>query len=46
MSELLCLQPNDRVLEVGVGSGYQTAILAELTAEVIGLERLAGWRGR
>lgn len=40
MTELLSLQPGDRVLEVGVGSGYQTAILAELAAEVIGLERL------
>jgi protein-L-isoaspartate(D-aspartate) O-methyltransferase len=29
------------VLEVGVGSGYQTAILAELATEVIGLERIA-----
>ncbi|MBN1428447.1 MAG: protein-L-isoaspartate(D-aspartate) O-methyltransferase [Anaerolineae bacterium] len=40
MTELLHLQSNDRVLEVGVGSGYQSAILAELSAEVIGLERL------
>lgn len=40
MTELLLLQPYDRVLEVGVGSGYQTAILAELSAEVIGLERI------
>lgn len=40
MTELLDLQPGDHVLEVGAGSGYQTAILAELAAEVIGLERL------
>jgi protein-L-isoaspartate(D-aspartate) O-methyltransferase len=41
MTELLRLAPGDRVLEVGVGSGYQTAILAELAVEVIGLERIA-----
>jgi protein-L-isoaspartate(D-aspartate) O-methyltransferase len=31
---------NARVLEVGAGSGYQTAILAELAAEVVAVERL------
>jgi len=31
MSELAAIQPGDRVLEVGTGSSYQTAILAELT---------------
>ncbi|MBN1313044.1 MAG: protein-L-isoaspartate(D-aspartate) O-methyltransferase [Anaerolineae bacterium] len=40
MTELLNVQPGDRVLEIGVGSGYQTAILAELAAVVIGVERL------
>jgi protein-L-isoaspartate(D-aspartate) O-methyltransferase len=30
MTELLDLRPGDRVLEIGTGSGYQTAILAEL----------------
>ena len=30
MTEFLQLQPRDRVLEVGTGSGYQSAILAEL----------------
>jgi protein-L-isoaspartate(D-aspartate) O-methyltransferase len=40
MTELLGLQPGDRVLEVGVGSGYQTAILARLASWVIGLERI------
>ena len=39
MTELLDLKPTDRVLEVGTGSGYQTAILATLAAEVISLER-------
>ena len=32
MTELLELVPGDRALEIGAGSGYQTAILAELTA--------------
>ncbi len=40
MTELLELQPGDRVLEVGTGSGYQAAILAELAARVISVERL------
>lgn len=39
MTELLAVLPTDRVLEVGTGSGYQTAILAELAAEVISIER-------
>jgi protein-L-isoaspartate(D-aspartate) O-methyltransferase len=38
MSELLRLQHGDRVLEVGTGSGYQAAILAELTEEVYSVE--------
>lgn len=41
MTELLSLQPGDRVLEIGTGSGYQAAILARLAAEVISIERLA-----
>ena len=32
--------PSDRVLEIGTGSGYQTAILARLAAHVISVERL------
>lgn len=39
MTELLRLQPTDRVLEVGTGSGYQAAVLAELAAEVWTIER-------
>lgn len=40
MTSLLDLRPGDRVLEIGVGCGYQTAILMELGAEVIGIEVL------
>jgi protein-L-isoaspartate(D-aspartate) O-methyltransferase len=39
MTELLDLRPTDRVLEIGTGSGYQTAILAELAEEIVSLER-------
>jgi len=39
MTELLDLDPTSRVLEVGTGSGYQAAVLAELAAEVWTLER-------
>jgi protein-L-isoaspartate(D-aspartate) O-methyltransferase len=38
MSELAAVGPGSRVLEVGTGSGYQTAILAELGAEVWSIE--------
>ncbi|MEE3626518.1 protein-L-isoaspartate(D-aspartate) O-methyltransferase [Nitrospirillum sp. BR 11752] len=41
MTELLRLQPGDRVLEIGVGSGYQTALLAHLGVTVFGLEVIA-----
>ena len=40
MTELLELRQYDRVLEIGVGSGYQTAILAQVAGQVIGLERI------
>jgi protein-L-isoaspartate(D-aspartate) O-methyltransferase len=39
MTEALALKPTDRVLELGTGSGYQTAILARLAAEVVSVER-------
>jgi protein-L-isoaspartate(D-aspartate) O-methyltransferase len=39
MSEALCLTGNERVLEIGTGSGYQAAILAELSREVYSIER-------
>lgn len=38
MTELLNLQPDDNVLEVGTGSGYQTAVLAELTHRICSIE--------
>lgn len=41
MTELLQLKGQERVLEIGTGSGYQTAILAELAHEVFSIERLA-----
>jgi protein-L-isoaspartate(D-aspartate) O-methyltransferase len=39
MLESLQIFPNDRVLEVGTGSGYATALLAELSAQVFSIER-------
>ena len=39
MTEALRLQGAERVLEIGTGSGYQAAILAELASEVITIER-------
>jgi protein-L-isoaspartate(D-aspartate) O-methyltransferase len=38
-TELLAIEPNEKVLEIGTGSGYQTAILIELKAEVYSIER-------
>ncbi|MGC4069126.1 MAG: protein-L-isoaspartate(D-aspartate) O-methyltransferase [Polyangiaceae bacterium] len=38
MTERAEVQPTDRCLEVGTGSGYQAAILAELSAEVYSIE--------
>jgi protein-L-isoaspartate(D-aspartate) O-methyltransferase len=38
MTEALNPQPADRVLEIGTGSGYQAAVLAELVAEVYSIE--------
>lgn len=38
MTEALHLSPRDRVLEVGTGSGYQAAVLAEIVAEVFTIE--------
>lgn len=38
MTEILELQPGDRVLEIGTGSGYQAAVLAEITDKVYSIE--------
>ena len=40
MTEALRLGPEDRVLEVGTGSGYQAAVLSAIAAEVFTIERL------
>ncbi len=42
MTEILELKETDRVLEVGTGSGYQAAILAELAAQVFSIDRKGG----
>jgi protein-L-isoaspartate(D-aspartate) O-methyltransferase len=39
MTETLQLSGSEKVLEIGTGSGYQTAVLAELAGEVISIER-------
>ena len=41
MTDALELDGDERVLEIGTGSGYQTAILAELAASVVSVERHA-----
>ena len=40
MTEALELQGQERVLEIGTGSGYQTAILAELAEKIYSIERI------
>lgn len=39
--QALDLRPTDRVLEIGTGSGFQTALLAQLCAQVYSIERIA-----
>ena len=41
MTELLAPRPTDHVLEVGGGSGYQAAVLAELVGDIVSVERHA-----
>jgi protein-L-isoaspartate(D-aspartate) O-methyltransferase len=41
MSELLELNERSRVLEIGAGSGYQTAVLSALCAQIYSIERIA-----
>jgi protein-L-isoaspartate(D-aspartate) O-methyltransferase len=40
MSQLLRLSEKDKILEIGTGSGYQTAVLAELAEQVFTIERI------
>jgi protein-L-isoaspartate(D-aspartate) O-methyltransferase len=40
MTELLEIGPKSRVLEIGAGSGYQTAVLAALAGQVFAIERI------
>lgn len=40
MTDMLEIGPDDRVLEIGAGSGYQAAILGRLAREVVTVERL------
>ena len=39
--DALRLEPNDRVLDIGTGSGYAAAVLAELASEVYSVERVS-----
>ncbi len=40
MTELLELSPNDKVLEIGAGSGYQTVVLSQLADKIYSIERV------
>jgi protein-L-isoaspartate(D-aspartate) O-methyltransferase len=40
IAEALALRPGERVLDVGTGSGYQAAVLAELGVDVVTIERI------
>jgi protein-L-isoaspartate(D-aspartate) O-methyltransferase len=42
MSQLLNIVNGEKILEIGTGSGYQAAVLAEMGAKVYSLERIAG----
>lgn len=46
MTAAVAPQRDDRALDLGTGSGYQAALLAELTRDVIGVERVAELRER
>ena len=45
MTEALALQGMEKVLEIGTGSGYQTAVLAQLADRVCSIERIASLAG-
>jgi protein-L-isoaspartate(D-aspartate) O-methyltransferase len=46
IAEALALQGSERVLDVGTGSGYQAAVLAELAATVVSIERVPALAAR
>ncbi|MDH4345887.1 MAG: protein-L-isoaspartate(D-aspartate) O-methyltransferase [Thermoleophilia bacterium] len=46
MCELLALRGDERALDVGTGSGYAAAVLAELAAEVVSIERVPALAAR
>ena len=46
MTEMLSISESDRVLEIGTGSGYQTAVLAEVASEVYSVEIVEELSGR
>lgn len=46
MTELLGLSGDEKVLEIGTGSGYQAAVLAELSKEVYTIERIQSLSNR
>ena len=46
MTQLLQLRGDEKVLEIGTGSGYQTAVLAELARRVCSIERLPSLAAR
>jgi len=46
MTQLLKLKPTDKVLEIGSGSGYQAAVLAEITRRVYTIEIIPALAGR
>lgn len=46
MTEALALTGTEKVLEIGTGSGYQTAILAQLADRICTIERIASLAGR
>ncbi len=46
MTEALALNDDDRVLEIGTGSGYQAAVLSELAGQVCSIERHAALADR
>jgi len=46
MTEQLAVKKNDKILEVGSGSGYQAAIVSEMGASVYSVERIAALAGK